>query len=157
MRGGLRPVVDGLFTRSCRLPAPLRGQLGDASGDEMYINCPPLSPSVPVNPYALLGAAIASELLGTTSLKLSNGFSRPVPSLGVVVGYGLAFYLVSLTLEELPLGVVYGTWAALGIVGVAAIGVVVFDEPIDAVGLLGVLLIVAGVYCINVLSETAAH
>ncbi|WP_407066996.1 DMT family transporter [Haloarcula brevis] len=110
-----------------------------------------------MNPYALLGAAIASELLGTTSLKLSNGFSRPVPSLGVVVGYGLAFYLVSLTLEELPLGVVYGTWAALGIVGVAAIGVVVFDEPIDAVGLLGVLLIVAGVYCINVLSETAAH
>jgi small multidrug resistance pump len=123
----------------------------------MYIICPGLSPSVPVNPYALLGAAIVSELAGTTSLKLSNGFSRPIPSLGVVVGYGLAFYLVSLTLEELPIGVVYGTWAALGIVGVAAIGVVVFDEPIDAAGVLGILLIVAGVYCVNVLSEMAAH
>ena len=110
-----------------------------------------------MNPYALLGAAIVSELAGTTSLKLSNGFSRPIPSLGVVVGYGLAFYLVSLTLEELPIGVVYGTWAALGIVGVAAIGVVVFDEPIDAAGVLGILLIVAGVYCVNVLSEMAAH
>ncbi|MCJ0620684.1 multidrug efflux SMR transporter [Haloarcula hispanica] len=110
-----------------------------------------------MNPYVLLGAAIASELLGTTALKLSEGFSKPVPSLGVVLGYGVAFYLVSLTLEELPLGVVYGTWAALGIVGVAAIGTVVFDEPVDPVGVVGITLIVAGVYCLNVLSSMAAH
>ncbi|AKU08993.1 MULTISPECIES: DMT family transporter [Haloferax] len=110
-----------------------------------------------MNPYALLAGAIASELVGTTALKLSAGFSKPLPSLGVVVGYGLAFYLVSLTLEELPIGVVYGTWAALGIVGVAAIGVVVFDEPVDLTGVVGLLLILAGVYCVNVLSEMAAH
>ncbi|MGB9957131.1 DMT family transporter [Haloferax prahovense] len=110
-----------------------------------------------MNPYVLLAGAIASELVGTTALKLSAGFSKPVPSLGVVVGYGLAFYLVSLTLEELPIGVVYGTWAALGIVGVAAIGVVVFDEPVDLTGVVGLLLILAGVYCVNVLSEMAAH
>ncbi|QGA82665.1 multidrug efflux SMR transporter [Halomicrobium sp. LC1Hm] len=110
-----------------------------------------------MHPYVLLGGAIVSELVGTTALKLSDGFSRPLPSLGVVVGYGVAFYLVSLTLEELPIGVVYGTWAALGIVGVAAIGVVVFDEPIDAVGIVGILLIVGGVYCVNVLSRMAAH
>ncbi|AUG46261.1 QacE family quaternary ammonium compound efflux SMR transporter [Haloarcula taiwanensis] len=110
-----------------------------------------------MNPYVLLGAAIASELLGTTALKLSEGFSNPVPSLGVVLGYGAAFYLVSLTLEELPIGVVYGTWAALGIVGVAAIGTVVFDEPVDPVGVVGIALIVAGVYCLNVLSSMAAH
>jgi len=110
-----------------------------------------------MNPYALLGAAIAAELLGTTALKLSEGFSKPLPSLVVVLGYGAAFYLVSLTLEELPIGVVYGTWAALGIVGVAAIGTLVFDEPVDAVGVLGVALIVAGVYCLNVLSSMAAH
>ncbi|MBO4248210.1 QacE family quaternary ammonium compound efflux SMR transporter [Halomicrobium sp. IBSBa] len=110
-----------------------------------------------MHPYVLLGGAIVSELVGTTALKLSDGFSRPLPSLGVVVGYGVAFYLVSLTLEELPIGVVYGTWAALGIVGVAAIGVVVFDEPIDAVGIVGILLIVGGVYCVNVLSQMAAH
>jgi len=123
----------------------------------MYIICPQFSASEPVNPYALLGAAIVSELLGTTSLKLSEGFSRPVPSLGVVVGYGLAFYLVSLTLEDLPIGVVYGTWAALGIVGVAAIGIVAFDEPIDFPGAVGILLIITGVYCVNVLSEMSAH
>ncbi|ELZ90339.1 DMT family transporter [Haloferax sulfurifontis] len=110
-----------------------------------------------MNPYVVLAGAIASELVGTTALKLSAGFSKPLPSLGVVVGYGLAFYLVSLTLEELPIGVVYGTWAALGIVGVAAIGVVVFDEPVDLTGLVGLLLILAGVYCVNVLSEMAAH
>ncbi|RDZ38132.1 MULTISPECIES: multidrug efflux SMR transporter [unclassified Haloferax] len=110
-----------------------------------------------MNPYVLLAGAIASELVGTTALKLSAGFSKPVPSLGVVVGYGLAFYLVSLTLEELPIGVVYGTWAALGIVGVAAIGVVVFDEPVDLTGVVGLLLILAGIYCVNVLSEMAAH
>lgn len=110
-----------------------------------------------MNPYVVLGAAIASELFGTTALKLSEGFSKPVPSLAVVLGYGAAFYLVSLTLEELPIGVVYGTWAALGIVGVAAIGTVVFDEPVDPVGVVGIALIVAGVYCLNVVSSMAAH
>ncbi|WP_232701006.1 DMT family transporter [Halobacterium wangiae] len=110
-----------------------------------------------MNPYALLGAAIVSELLGTTALKLSEGFSRPLPSVGVVVGYGVAFYLVSLTLEDLPIGVVYGTWAALGVVGVAAIGVLAFDEPLDLAGVVGLTLIVAGVYCVNVVSEMAAH
>lgn len=110
-----------------------------------------------MNPYALLAAAIVSELVGTTALKLSDGFSNPVPSLGVLVGYGLAFYLVSLTLEELPIGVVYGTWAALGIVGVAAIGTVVFDEPVDPAGVVGIALILAGVYCVNVLSGMSAH
>ena len=110
-----------------------------------------------VNPYVLLAAAILSELVGTTALKLSEGFTRPVPSVGVVVGYGVAFYLVSLVLEDLPVGVVYGTWAAMGVVGVAAIGAVVFDEPVDPAGLLGLALIVAGVYCVNVLSGMAAH
>jgi len=110
-----------------------------------------------MNPYVLLAGAIVSELVGTTALKLSDGFSNPLPSLGVVVGYELAFYLVSLTLEDLPIGVVYGTWAALGIVGVAAIGVVVFDEPLDLAGAVGILLILGGVYCVNVLSEMTVH
>ena len=110
-----------------------------------------------MNPYVYPGVAIVSELAGTTALKLSEGFSRPLPSVGVVVGYGAAFYLVSLALEELPIGVVYGTWAALGVVGVAAIGVVAFDEPVDAAGVVGLALVVAGIYCINVVSEMTAH
>lgn len=110
-----------------------------------------------MNPYVLLGAAIVAELFGTTSLKLSEGFSRPLPSIGVLVGYGTAFYLVSLTMEDLPLGVVYGTWAALGIVGVAAIGIVVFDEQPDLAAAAGVALIVGGVYLLTVISDVSTH
>ena len=112
---------------------------------------------VDMNPYVLLVGAIFAELIGTTALKLSDGFSRPVPSLGVVIGYGLAFYLLSLTLEDLPIGVVYGTWAAMGIVGVAAIGTVVFDEPIDIAGGIGIALIISGVYCVNIISNMSTH
>ena len=110
-----------------------------------------------MRPYLLLAGAICSELVGTTALKLSEGFSNPVPSVLVVVGYGLAFYLLSLTLEELPVGAVYATWAALGIVGIAAIGVVVFEESIDLAGAIGMALILGGVYVLNVVSEMSAH
>ncbi|WP_251341428.1 DMT family transporter [Haloplanus halophilus] len=110
-----------------------------------------------MNPYVLLAAAILSEVLGTTALKLSQGFSRPIPSLGVLVGYAAAFYCLSLALEELPVGVVYGTWAAVGIVAIAAIGVVAFDEQVDAAGAVGIALVVAGVYCLNVVSDMSAH
>jgi len=110
-----------------------------------------------VNPYALLAAAIVAELVGTTALKLSAGFSRPIPSAVVVAGYLTAFYLVSLTLEDLPLGLVYGTWAALGVAGVAAIGVVVFDETLDAAAVVGIGLVIAGIYVLNVVSDVAAH
>ncbi|ADQ69444.1 cation/cationic drug transporter [Halogeometricum borinquense DSM 11551] len=110
-----------------------------------------------MNPYLLLVSAIIAEVIGTTALRLSEGFSKPLPSLGVLLGYGIAFYLVSLTMEELPIGVVYGTWAALGIVGIAGIGIVFFDESIDLAGVLGILLIVVGVYCINVVSDVSVH
>ena len=110
-----------------------------------------------MHPYALLLAAILSELVGTTALKLSDGFSKPLPSLTVVVSYGLAFYLLSLTLEELPVGPVYATWAALGIVGVTAIGVVGFGERLDPAGAVGLALVLAGVYCINVVSRMSVH
>jgi small multidrug resistance pump len=110
-----------------------------------------------MNPYVLLAGAIVSELIGTTALKLSDGLSNPLPSIGVVIGYGLAFYLVSVTMEDLPIGVVYGTWAALGIVGVAAIGVIIFNETIDLAGAIGILLILTGVYCVNILSAMSVH
>ena len=110
-----------------------------------------------MNPYVVLGTAILAEVIGTTSLKLSQGFSRPLPSLGVLVGYGAAFYFLSLALEDLPVGVVYGTWAALGIVAIAAIGVVAFDEPVDLAGIVGIGLIIVGVYCLNVVSGMSAH
>lgn len=110
-----------------------------------------------MNPYALLAAAIASELVATVSLKLSEGFSNPLPSVGVVVGYGAAFVLLSLVLEELPVGLVYATWAALGIVGIAAVGVVAFGEQVDLAGVAGIACIVLGVVLLNVVSGMSAH
>jgi small multidrug resistance pump len=110
-----------------------------------------------MNPYVVLGTAILAEVVGTTSLKLSQGFSRSLPSLGVLVGDGAAFYFLSLALEDLPVGVVYGTWAALGIVAIAAIGVVAFDERVDIAGVVGIGLLLAGVYCLNVVSGMSAH
>jgi small multidrug resistance pump len=110
-----------------------------------------------MNPYLILAVAILAELLGTTALNLSGGFTRPLPSVGVVVGYGLSFYLLSLVLEDLPIGLVYGTWSAVGIVGIATIGVVAFDEPVDVAGLLGIALIIAGVCVLNVVSGMSAH
>jgi len=110
-----------------------------------------------MNAYALLGLAIVAEVIGTTALNLSHGFSRPIPSLGVIAGYGAAFYFLALALEELPVGLVYATWAALGIVAITAIGVVVFGEQVDLAGLVGIGLILAGVYCLNIVSDISAH
>ena len=109
--------------------------------------------------YLYLGAAIAAEVAGTTALKFSNGFENPLPSLVVVTGYLGSFYLLSLTLQELPIGLVYATWSAVGIVAAALVGVVLFDESVDAAGLAGIALIIAGVAVLNLLSEsyTPAH
>lgn len=109
-----------------------------------------------VNPYVLLGAAIVAELFGTSALNASEGFTRPLPTLGVLVGYTVSFYLLSLVLEDLPVGLVYGTWSAIGIVGITLIGVVAFDEGVDAAGVLGIGLLVAGVYVLNVVSGMSA-
>ncbi len=112
-----------------------------------------------MHPYLTLALAIVSELAGTTALKYSDGFSNPLPSAVVIVGYLGAFYLLSLTLQDLDLGLVYATWAALGIVGSVAIGVTLFDESIDLAGVVGVLLVLAGVVVLNLFSEayTPAH
>jgi small multidrug resistance pump len=104
----------------------------------------------------LLAAAIAAEVTGTTALKLSDGFANPGPSLVVVAGYVASFYFLGLTLEELPVGLVYATWAAVGIVATVGVGVVVFDESLDPAAVLGVALLVAGVVVLNVFSDAYA-
>jgi small multidrug resistance pump len=109
-----------------------------------------------MNPHLLLGAAVVAELVGTTALKLSEGFSRALPTAGVLVGYGLGFYLLALVFEDLPVGLVYATRAALGVVGVAVIGALGFGEQVDLAGLvLG--LIVAGVYVVTAVSGRAGY
>ncbi|NHN41365.1 multidrug efflux SMR transporter [Halorubellus sp. JP-L1] len=103
--------------------------------------------------YLYLGAAIAAEVSGTTALKFTSGFTNPVPTAVVVVGYLSSFYLLSLTLQELPVGLVYATWSAVGIVAAALVGVVMFDEAVDTAGIAGICLIIAGVVVLNVVSD----
>jgi small multidrug resistance pump len=109
-----------------------------------------------MNPYLALALAIVSEVAGTTALKLSDGFANLVPSVGVVVGYLASFYFLGLVLEELPVGLVYATWAAVGVVGTAGVGLVVFDESLDFAGVVGLVLVVAGVVVLNVYSGAYA-
>jgi small multidrug resistance pump len=107
--------------------------------------------------WIYLAVAIVAEVIATSALKASDGFSRLVPSLVVVVGYIIAFYCLSLTLRTIPVGVVYAIWSGVGIVLIALVGYFVFHQPLDAAALLGIALILAGVLIINLFSRTAGH
>ena len=107
--------------------------------------------------YLYLLIAIVAEVIGTSALKASEGFTRLGPSAIVVVGYGLAFWLLSLTLRTIPVGIAYATWSGLGIVLIAAVGWVAFGQKLDLWAMLGMALIVAGVLIMNLLSTSAAH
>lgn len=108
-------------------------------------------------PYFYLVIAIAGEVIATSSLKASEGFTRLLPSIVVVVGYGVAFYFLSLTLKSIPIGTAYAIWSGLGIVLVASAGWLVFGQKIDLWGALGMGLIVAGVVLLNFVSKTSVH
>jgi len=104
-----------------------------------------------------LAIAIISEVIATSALKSSNGFTNLLPSLIVVSGYAIAFYMLSLVLETMDVGIAYAIWAGLGIVLVSIVGAVMFKQIPDLPAVLGMGLIVAGVFIINVYSKTASH
>lgn len=104
-----------------------------------------------------LTIAIIAEVVGTSALKASEGFSRPWSSAVVVAGYAIAFYFLSLTLRRMPLGIAYAVWSGAGTVLIALIGAVVFRQKIDLAGGIGIALIVAGVLVLNLLSRSSAH
>lgn len=107
--------------------------------------------------YVLLAIAILSEVLGTTALKASDGFTRLVPSVFTVVAYGVSFYLLSLTLRVLPTGIAYAIWSGAGIVLISGIAWVFQGQRLDAPALLGMGLIVAGVLVVNLFSKSVGH
>lgn len=107
--------------------------------------------------YLILVFAILAETIGTTALQASQQFSRPLPSLVVVVSYGLAIYLLSLSLRVLPVGVAYAIWSGLGIVFIAVIGFVAFGQRLDWPAVTGIAMILAGILVINLFSGTATH
>lgn len=102
--------------------------------------------------YAALAGAIATEVLGTTALKSSDGFEHVALGLAAMGLYVVSFYCVSLALVDLPVGLVYATWSAVGIVSLAAIGIAFFDESLDLAALAGFVLVIAGVLLLNVYS-----
>ena len=110
-----------------------------------------------MSPWMQLGLAIVAEVVATSALKASAGFTRLWPSGLCAVGYALAFYLLSLVMRTLPTGVVYAVWSGLGIVLIAAVGWVMFGQKLDVPALIGMGLIVAGVAVIQLFSKTATH
>ena len=107
--------------------------------------------------YVYLFVAIVAEVVGTSALKASQEFTRFWPSVVVVVGYGLAFYMLTLVLRTVPVGIAYALWAGLGIVLVTLIGVLVFGEKLDLPAMLGLAMIIAGVVVIQAFSKVSAH
>ncbi|SFT92013.1 DMT family transporter [Halomonas saccharevitans] len=107
--------------------------------------------------YLYLALAIIAEVVATSALKSSAGFTRLWPSVVVMVGYGLAFYLLALVLKTLPVGIAYAFWAGLGIVLVTLVGILVYGEKPDLPALLGLTMIVGGVVVIQVFSSVASH
>ena len=107
--------------------------------------------------WLFLAIAIVGEVVATSALKSSEGFTKPFSSAVVLVGYGVAFYFLSLALKSIPVGIAYAVWAGLGIVLVAAIAWLFHGQKLDAWALLGMGLIVSGVAVLNLLSKTSAH
>ena len=105
--------------------------------------------------YLYLAIAIVAEVIGTSALKAAEGFTRPLPSLVVVVGYGTAFYFLSLALKAIPVGIAYAIWSGVGVALITLIGWLLFKQRLDAPALLGLALIVAGVVVIHFFSGAA--
>ena len=102
-----------------------------------------------MHPVVWLAIAIGSEIVATVSLKLSDGFTKPIPSIVVVVGYAVSFYALAISLRSIPLGVVYAVWSGIGTAAIVVIGFFLFREVLDAVKLAGIGLIIVGVVMLN--------
>lgn len=107
--------------------------------------------------WLALGGAILCEVVGTSLLQASGQFSKPLPTIGMAICYGLAFYLLSHALKTIPVGLAYAIWSGLGVVLISVIGLIIFKQKLDWPALLGLVMIVAGVVVINLFSKSAVH
>ena len=107
--------------------------------------------------YLYLIIAIVAEVIATSALKATESFTRPGPSVLVIVGYAVAFFCLSLTLKSMPVGIAYAIWSGVGIVLVTAIAWLWYGQRLDLAALIGLGLIIAGVMVINLLSKSVAH
>ncbi len=112
---------------------------------------------LPMKTILIFFFAVLSEVTATTALKFSEGFTKLVPSVVVVVGYGLSFYLLSLSLKVIPLGTAYAMWSGIGIVLTVIAGLILWREPLDWARGVGIFLIMLGIVIINLFSRTPTH
>jgi small multidrug resistance pump len=107
--------------------------------------------------FLFLALAIVLEVVGSSFLKVSDGFSKLIPSIITVVAYAACFYFFSLSLKTINLGFAYAMWAGLGIVLTVIISIVIFKEKLDLPAIIGIVLIVSGVFVMNFFSKTSTH
>lgn len=107
--------------------------------------------------YGLLTVAVALEVVATSFLKQSAQFTNPTASVLTLVFYGAAFYVLSITLKTIPVGIAYAIWSGLGIVLISIVGVVVFKQTLDLAAIIGLGLIIAGVIVVNLFSNSMTH
>ncbi|MVW73568.1 MULTISPECIES: multidrug efflux SMR transporter [unclassified Bordetella] len=107
--------------------------------------------------WIYLGIAIVAEIIATSALKGSQGFTRLAPSALTVAGYAVSFYFLSMTLRYIPVGVAYAIWSGVGIVLISLIGALLFDQHLDLPAIIGIGLIIAGVVVMNVFSKSVGH
>jgi small multidrug resistance pump len=107
--------------------------------------------------YIYLAIAVLAEVAGTSFLKATEGFTRPGPTAFVLVAYGLAFWMLSMSLKTMTVAVVYALWCGAGIVLIALIGWFLLKQPLDIPSLIGIGLILAGVVVINLFSNSVRH
>jgi len=107
--------------------------------------------------FGILFLAILSEVIATSALKFSEGFTKLIPSVVVVIGYGLSFYLLSITLKTLPIGVAYAIWSGVGLILTVLAGILLWQEKLDWARVTGIILIIVGIIFINVVSSVKAH
>ncbi|AMC33753.1 DMT family transporter [Janthinobacterium sp. B9-8] len=110
-----------------------------------------------MNAYFLLAVAIVAEVIATSALKATEGFSRLMPSMVVVVGYGVAFWMLSLVLKSMPVGMAYAIWSGMGIVLVTIVAMLFYGQKPDWPAIIGLGLIVSGVVVLQLFSKMSAH
>ncbi|WP_043991435.1 multidrug efflux SMR transporter [Vibrio sp. AND4] len=112
---------------------------------------------VSMPPLVALSIAIVCEVIATSSIPKTEQFTRMMPSTVVIVGYGIAFFLLSVTVKSMPVGIVYAIWSGAGIVLVAAVGYFLYGQKLDLAALVGIGFILTGVMIVNLLSKTIGH
>jgi small multidrug resistance pump len=111
----------------------------------------------PLHAYSALSVAIVLEVIGSTFLAKSDGFTKLWPTLGVVVFYVASFFLLSQALKLIPLGVAYAVWSGVGIVLTAMVGTLVLRQSLDLAAMAGIAMIIGGVLVINLFSHAGGH